>query len=219
MNITIAEELKEVWPGAALGILEYEAEVTKSSAALLNAFDGCIEELSDTYEMEDIAKIPHIDATRKAYKALGKNPSEYRNAAEAMLRRVVKSSGLYHINCIVEVNNLISIRSGYSIGSYDVDEIRGQVVWKAAEDGAHYAGIGKNSVNIGHIPTLHDDEGAFGNPSSDSQRAMIKEGKHRIMTVLYAFDGAADLAGWLDEFRGLLEKYCGVSEVRTSVLD
>lgn len=219
MNITIADELREDWPGTAMGILEYEADVTPSSKELLKAFDGRIEDLSDEYEMEDIAKIPHIEATRKAYKSLGKNPTEYRNAAEAMLRRVVKSSGLYHINSIVEVNNLISITSGYSIGSYDIDEIRGDVVLKAADDGAHYAGIGKSSVNIGCIPTLHDDEGAFGNPTSDSQRAMIKEGHRRIMTVLYAFDGTADLQKWLDEFAADLKKYCGVGEIRTYIVE
>ena len=219
MNIRIADELREEWPGTAMGILEYEADVTPSSKELLKAFDGVIEDLSDEYEMEDIAKLPHIEATRKAYKALGKNPTEYRNAAEAMLRRVVKSSGLYHINSVVEVNNLISITSGYSIGSYDIDELKGDVVLKAAEKDAHYAGIGKSSVNIGCIPTLHDDEGAFGNPTSDSQRAMIKEGHRSIMTVLYAFDGTADLQRWLDEFAADLKKYAGVGEIRTYIVE
>ncbi len=218
MDIVIADSLKEIWPETALGILEYEAEVVKSPAALLNAFDDIIDELSEEYCMEDIAKLPHIDSTRKAYKALGKNPSEYRNAAEAMLRRVVKSSGLYHINNVVEVNNLISISSGYSIGSYDVSEIHGQVVYKRAEDGLHYAGIGKNSVNIGAIPTLHDDEGAFGNATSDSQRAMIKEGKRSIASIIYSFDGTEGMSVWMDKFEEKLKGYCGVSEVKKSII-
>lgn len=78
--------------------------------------------------MDTIAKHPHIAATRQAYKALGASPHEHRNAAEAMLRRVVKQAGLYHINNVVEVNNLISISSGYAIGSYDLDQLQGQVV-------------------------------------------------------------------------------------------
>lgn len=219
MDISISEKLKEMWPQAALGILEYEADVTKSSEELLGVFEGAIERLSDEYCMDDISRLPHVEATRKAYKALGKNPSEYRNAAEAMLRRVVKSSGLYHINNIVEVNNLISISSGYSIGSYDLDEVKGSVIYERAEEDLHYAGIGKSNVNIGFIPTLHDDEGAFGNATSDSQRAMIKEGHRKIASIIYSFDGTDGLQTWMDEFEADLKKYCGVSEVKKSIVE
>ena len=219
MDIVIDRSLKEMWPETALGVLEYEADVVKSQDSLLDAFEEAIEKLSDEYCMDDIAKLPHVAATRKAYKALGKNPSEYRNAAEAMLRRVVKNSGLYHINNIVEVNNLISISSGYSIGSYDEGEVSGQVVYKRAEEDLHYAGIGKNSVNIGCIPTLHDDEGAFGNATSDSQRAMIKEGKRKIASVIYAFDGTEGLGKWMDEFEEDLKKYCGVTLVNKRIIE
>ncbi len=52
-----------------------------------------------------------------------------------MLRRVVKQAGLYHINNVVEVNNLISISSGYAIGSYDLDQLQGQVVLACPRQG------------------------------------------------------------------------------------
>ncbi len=219
MNISVSESLNKMWPKTALGILEYEADVVKSPKELLDVFEEAIERLSDEYCMDDIAKLPHVEATRKAYKALGKNPSEYRNAAEAMLRRVVKSSGLYHINNIVEINNLISISSGYSIGSYDLDEVKGAVIYERAEEDLHYAGIGKSSVNIGCIPTLHDDEGAFGNATSDSQRAMIKEGHRRIASIIYSFDGTDGLKAWMDEFEKDLKAYCGVAEVKQSIVE
>lgn len=40
---------------------------------------------------------------------------------------------------------------------------------------------------------LTDDLGPFGNPSSDSRRAMIQPGLRRVASVLYAFDGAEGL--------------------------
>ena len=218
MNVTIAESLKAMWPETALGLLEYEVEVEASSDDLLDAFECKIVELGDQYTMDSIADNLHIESTRLAYKVLGKNPHEYRNAAEAMLRRVVKGSGLYHINNVVEVNNLISISSGYSIGSYDVAELQGDVELRRAEDGAHYDGIGKSSVNIGFLPVLHDDLGPFGNPSSDSQRAMIQKGKRTVMSVLYSFDGQEDLAYWMDQFEEELKKYCGVTEVKKTIV-
>ena len=112
MNFFISDELQQLYTDVALGVLHYRANVQKSTPALLELFAKTISELQERCTMDDIAHIPQIAATRNAYKALGKSPHEYRNAAEAMLRRVVKGSGLYHINNIVEINNLVSIFEG-----------------------------------------------------------------------------------------------------------
>lgn len=218
MNITIAEELKALCPDVCLGVLSYEAEVSKSSPELLSKMDSVIKELENSYTREGITGNLHIAATRTAYKAFGKSPSEYRNAAEAMLRRIVKGSGLYHINNIVDINNIVSTSSGYSIGSYDAEDLKGDITLCHADEGTHYEGIGKSSINIGKLPVLYDEEGPFGNPSSDSQRAMIKEGKHRIVSIIYSFDKSEDLNKWMEEFKKLLNEYCNVSDVDSYVI-
>ena len=146
MKVSIADEIRRLCPGVALGVLHYKADVTESSKKLLAAFERKRTDLSEAYTMESIAKNPHIDATRQAYRVLGKSPHEYQNAAEAMLRRIVKGSGLYHINNVVEVNNYISVSSGYSIGSYDLSNLQGEIELRRAEDGAHYEGIGKGAI-------------------------------------------------------------------------
>ena len=219
MHFSISEEVRSVCPGAALGILHYKANVEPSSPALLQAFDAALARLAAEYQMDTIAKNPHIAATRSAYKALGKSPHEYRNAAEAMLRRVVKQSGLYHINNVVEVNNCISVSSGYSIGSYDTGCLQGDVELRRAPEETHYPGIGKGSVNIGCLPVLYDAEGPFGNPTSDSRRAMIQEGERDIVSVLCSFDGPAELKPWMDQFAGMLQQYCGVTQVDQQILE
>lgn len=218
MNLSISQEVRDLCPGAALGVLRYTAQVSKSSEALLAEFEDALNTLSGRYTLEEIARIPHIEATRRAYKALGKDPHQYRCAAEAMLRRIVKQNGLYHINNVVEVNNLISVSSGYSIGSYDTECLNGDVTLKRAEAGAHYDGIGKASVNIECLPTLYDMNGPFGNPTSDSRRAMIQPGQRQILTVLYAFDGQEDLAPWLVRFSECLVRHCGAAGVETALI-
>ncbi|EGO62496.1 B3/4 domain-containing protein [Acetonema longum] len=210
MKISISDEIKIVCPGTVLGILHYKVTVEPSSTKLLDIFDSAIAKLSDEYTLDAIVQNPHIAATRQAYKALGKSPHEYRNAAEAMLRRIIKNSELYHINNVVEVNNLISVSSGYSIGSYDLGELKGAVELRRAEDGTHYDGIGKGSVNIEHLPVLYDDLGPFGNPSSDSCRAMIQSGNRNVISVFYSFDGRKGLKPWIEQFSANLEQYCGV---------
>ena len=200
MVFSISEEVRSTCPDTALGLLHYKASVEQSSPELLQMFEDTLASLASTYQMDTIAKNPHIASTRGAYKALSKSPHEYRNAAEAMLRRVVKQSGLYHINNIVEINNCISVSSGYSIGSYDAACLKG-------------------SVNIGCLPVLYDAEGPFGNPTSDSRRAMIQEGSREIVSVLYGFDGPAGLTPWMERFVGMLQQYCGVADVDMQIIE
>lgn len=213
MKISISNEVYSICQGAALGVLSYKSAVAPSTQELIRTFDDTVTALSKEYSIEKIVQNPHIAATRQAYKALGKSPYEYRNAAEAMLRRVVQGKGLYRINNIVEVNNLISITSGYSIGSYDTDRLKGNIELRRAAVGTHYDGIGKAAVNIEYLPTLYDESGAFGNPSSDSCRAMIQPGEHQIVTILYSFDGAGELDNWLEKFSQYLRDYCGVIKI------
>lgn len=206
-------------PGAMLGVVRYVVDVKKSDERLVGYFDKTVKEIGSRYEMSEIAEIPHIRETREAYKALGKSPSQYRNAAEAMLRRIVKGNGLYKINNVVEINNLISIRTGYSVGSYDKHALKGEIELRPAPAGERYEGIGKSDLNIENLPVLFDEEGAFGNPTSDSKRAMIQEGKREIMSVIYAFHlEQEELEKWLAEYRKLLEQFTDATAIPTEII-
>ncbi|HLQ40932.1 MAG TPA: phenylalanine--tRNA ligase beta subunit-related protein [Tetragenococcus sp.] len=206
----IKNQLSKTVSEANLLVLFYELEIKKSTKEILTCMDEVTQDLANRYELSDIAKIEAIKNTREAYKTLGKSPSSYRNAAEAMLRRVVKGNGLYHINNVVDLQNIISVKTAFSIGSYDLEHLQGDIIWQAAKKGEHYQGIGKENIDIAGLPTLYDDLGAFGNPTSDSQRAMITKGKHKIMTVVYSFSGTGSLAAAGSEYEELLEKFCGV---------
>ncbi len=208
MNISIDASLREACPQAALGILRYCGKVEKSGAAFIRRFEQSMEALCARYETADIAKMPHVASTRKAYQALGKDPHSYRNAAEAMLRRILKGKGLYYINNAVDINNLLSVTSGYSLGSYDAEKLQGEIVLRRAAQGEHYLGIGKDSYNVEYLPTLHDAQGAFGNPSSDSQRSMVLPGQREVLLVCYSFDGGEGLPALLDAGEELLGTYC-----------
>ena len=135
-----------------------------------------------------------------------------------MLRRIAQGKGLYYINNAIEINNLFSVKTGYSLGTYDLDRIEGDVELRRSPEGEHYRGIGKEAVNIGCLPVLYDAQGAFGNPTSDSRRAMITDGVRRIMTVIYSFAPREELERAVEEYRALLQELCGVEDVTTEIL-
>ena len=121
VNITIDPQLKEVWQQAALGCVQCRVVVQPSSRQLLEAIDVVCRRLMDSMSIEQIKTREHIAQTRACCTALGKDVKRYRNSAEALNRRVLQGKGLYQINNVVEVNNLISLDTGYSLGSYDLE--------------------------------------------------------------------------------------------------
>lgn len=214
----IDNKLKELCMTTMLGVIYFSARVEESNDALKNELQTTIDMLRGRYQLEDIANRKHIKTTRKAYLAFKKSPSEYRNASEAMLRRIVKGKGLYYINNIVEINNIVSILSGYSIGTYDLEKLKGDITLKIALPCEKYEGIGKDFINIENLPTLYDEIGSFGNPTSDSKRAMVKLGNRNLMMVIYSFDGDSELEDTINMVTSLLKKYAEVDIKKTEII-
>lgn len=94
-------------------------------------------------EGKEWSEIPGVKGSRAAYKAFGRNPGRYRVSSEALLRRVRRNDELYHINSVVDVNNLISVESGLSVGSYDLENIHGDIIFRKVENGEGHNRIGK----------------------------------------------------------------------------
>ena len=217
VNVRIDESLKERCPEAALGLLQCKVEVYADPEEFLALLNGKIAELSEV-ELSQANKRDKIQSARKAYKALGKEPNRYRSSAEAMCRRIAKERGLYYINNVVDINNYLSIKSGYSMGTYDLAHTTGDITWMRAPEGTAYRGIGKDVLNIEFLPVMFDEEGPFGNPTSDNDRTMITDSTKDLLLVYYAFDGDADLPQLLDEAKDLLEKYAGGIDFELKIL-
>lgn len=220
VQITIDPKLKELHPSAVLGCIQCKVKVHESQPELLAEIDQFMEHLQAAIEkVPDIPKRPRIFDTRTAYKAFGKEPSRYRCSAEAMCRRIVQGKGLYQVNNVVEAYNLFSIRTGYSLGAYDVTKIDGSVTWLVAPEGSHYQGIGKDQINVEFLPVLVDAQGSFGNPTSDSVRTRITETAEEILIVIYGFSGMDGMKEDLAELVRLLETYCDARDVETWLVE
>lgn len=217
ISVTIDESIKERCPEAVLGLLQCKVRVHPDDEAYLALLNGKIAELSEV-ELSQANKRDYIQSTRKAYKALGKEPNRYRNSCEAMCRRIAKERGLYYINNVVDINNYLSILSGYSMGTYDLAHVSGNITWKRAPEGTAYQGIGKDVLNIEFLPALFDEMGPFGNPTSDNTRAMITDDTKEILLVYYTFNGGQELESLLELAKELLEKHAEGKDFEIQIL-
>jgi DNA/RNA-binding domain of Phe-tRNA-synthetase-like protein len=66
-----------------------------------------------------IADLPSIAAWRRAFAQFGVKPTQYRGAAEALLRRLSKQGDIPSINTLVDIGNLISIRYAMPVAVFD----------------------------------------------------------------------------------------------------
>ncbi|MDD5944992.1 MAG: phenylalanine--tRNA ligase beta subunit-related protein [Clostridia bacterium] len=217
--ISIDSELKELYPDIKLGCLVYEADVKETNPELWKKIDNEVApSLIKTMETTPVTEIENIGYSRKAYKALGKDPGRYRVSSEALYRRIKQGKGLYKINTVVDVNNLISLETGFSVGSYDLDCVNGEIVLCHAKENESYKGIGKDTINIASLPVLRDDDGPFGSPTSDSTKAMIGLETKRVITIIYDFSPNADLDGILKKSSEYLAQYAGAKNIETFIV-
>jgi DNA/RNA-binding domain of Phe-tRNA-synthetase-like protein len=72
-----------------------------------------------------IADLPSISAWRRVFAEFGAKPTRYRNAAEALLRRLSKQGGIPTVNTLVDVGNLVSIRYAMPVAVFDQANIAG----------------------------------------------------------------------------------------------
>lgn len=207
-NFVIDKSLKELYPKTVLACVQCRVQVKESPAELLEELKSAEEKIQQDYTANsEIAQREAIAHTRKAYKAFGKEPGRYRGSSEAMHRRIRQGKGLYYINNVVDCNNLLSLKTGYSMGVYDTAQIGEEIVWKVAEKGSSYRGIGKEEINVEFLPVLTDGKGPFGNPTSDSTRAMIQDGTAEVVMCIYGF-GADQLETEIQEMKRVLKEYC-----------
>lgn len=219
MRIEIDEELREKAPDVRLGVLTAKVEVAERDADLWREIEARVAALEAMLETTEIAAIPAIAATRAAYKALGKDPSRYRGSAEAMLRRISQGKGLYTVNTVVDVNNLVSIESFFSIGLYDLRYVKPPVFFRRGGEGETYQGIAKGEINLQGLPIFADEEGPFGNPSSDSARTMVRADTTDVLMAIVSFSGPSGLDAALSRAASLLERYAHAREIRRSMVD
>lgn len=212
--IKIGKELSDKVPDIELSCISCDVEIEEKNDGLWNDIIGKIKELNRNLEVNKISKIQSIQVSRQAYKRCGKDPARYRLSAEALLRRVIKREEIYQVNNVVDLLNLVSISTGYSIGGYDEEKIEGEINFGIGAANEPYCGIGRGELNIEFMPVFRDDLGAFGTPTSDSDRTCVTSGTTRFLMIIIDY-GATSLSLASEMAVGLLKKYAGATKIET----
>ncbi|HEX6747748.1 MAG TPA: phenylalanine--tRNA ligase beta subunit-related protein [Longimicrobium sp.] len=213
MEIRIDARIAEAAPGLVLGCARAAVRTEPGSDALWAEMqDAAREAIADPAEPP---ARPAIAATREMYRRLGKEPSRYRGSPEALLRRSRAGKELYRIHNVVDVVNLVSLRTLLPIGLYDAAKVRPPVTLRRGAPGEAYDGIGKEQLNLDGLPVLADAAGPFGSPTSDSLRTMVTGDTREVVAVVFGVTGRASLEPAMALLATLLRRHCGATDVET----
>lgn len=210
MKIIVSDEIETVCPTFVGACVEAQVENTPYCQELWDEIDALGEKYKQTLTTESLKEMSGIAATRRVYRACGKDPSRYRPASEALIRRMLQGKKLYQIDTLVDLVNLASIAYGYSIGGFDADKFEGETltlgVGKAGEP---YEGIGRGMINIEGLPVYRDEKGGVGTPTSDNERTKMELKTTHLVVLINGYDGNEQHVRENAVFiQKLLRKYC-----------
>jgi DNA/RNA-binding domain of Phe-tRNA-synthetase-like protein len=213
-------EIQVKLPGVKLGVVEaHDARVETAQPELTQLLDEVCGRKQKEFTVESLAEADSIRAVRGLFREWGMDPSKYRPASEALLRRVVQGKGLYRVSNVVDTGNLSSIETGWPLGCYDVSRIQEPLTLRLGATGESYEGIGKKEWNLEGRPVLADAAGPFGSPISDSTRSMITPAAARVMIVIYVplkfSDETAQRA--MERLGERLKKFAGASRIESAI--
>lgn len=214
MEIVISDKLKSAAPDYFMVLVEADVTNSVTSDSLWQEIEDYSAYLRENLELSQVNKRPGIVATRNAYKACGKDPNRYRPSSEALCRRIVRGMELYKIDTLVDLVNLLSMKSGYSVSGFDRDKIAGDTLTiGVGEEGEPFEGIGRGPLNIAGMPVYRDAVGGIGTPTSDNERTKIDlNTTHAVICIhIYGLDMPVEEAISLTE--RLLTQYAAARNI------
>jgi DNA/RNA-binding domain of Phe-tRNA-synthetase-like protein len=113
-------------------------------------------DLVDAYQLEQRAVLERLGTTaiadhssiaawRRAFSAFGAKPTQYRNAAEALLRRLHKHGDIPSISTLVDIGNLVSIRYAMPVAVFDRAEVAGSITVRFSDGTEPFTDLGSSA--------------------------------------------------------------------------
>ncbi len=211
------EALLEQFPTIRGGvILAREVQGGPTPPGLLAAFEAEQQAVLRRIGETPLAEIESLAAWRRAFRGFGVEPTQYRSAAEALLRRLTKKGDIPSLNRLVDLGNLVSIRYAMPVAVFDTRETTGTVTVRFAEGNERFTELGSEAVahpEPGEV--IFVDEAGLVSARrwcwrQSAQSASREDTTEAILTVEGHHDGAEeDVRAAVDDLLALLAEYAG----------
>lgn len=161
-----------------------------------------------------LAEIESLSAWRRTFSAFGVPPTKYRNAAEALLRRLTKHGDIPNVNILVDIGNVLSIRYALPIAFVDRRHMTGTLTVQFADGDERFTDLGQSEVmhpEPGEVIFADEQDLIFARRwcwrQSDHSASRL-DTTEAIVTIegIHA-DAERDVRAALDDLRALLTEF------------
>jgi DNA/RNA-binding domain of Phe-tRNA-synthetase-like protein len=180
--------------------------------AFIDEQQATLKRLGDT----PLSQIPSLAAWRSVFRSFGVDPTQYRSAAESLLRRLTKKGDIPGINSLVDLGNLVSIRYALPVAVFDTRSLQGAVTVHFADGTERYTTLGQDELEHpepGEVVFSDDTKLVIARRwcwRQSDQSAAKKETTQAIITVeAHHEQGTEDIDAALDDLLVLLHTYAG----------
>ena len=181
-------------------------------AAFLDEQQTTLQRIGNT----PLSQIASLAAWRTALRGFGVEPTQYRSAAEALLRRLTKKGDIPCINLLVDLGNLVSIRYALPVAVFDTSSLNGAVTVHFADGSERYTTLGQDELEhpeLGEVVFSDDTKLVIARRwcwRQSDQSAAQQETTQAIITVeAHHAEGKEDVDAALDDLLALLRTYAG----------
>jgi DNA/RNA-binding domain of Phe-tRNA-synthetase-like protein len=127
---------------------------------------------------------PVVASLRKLFRAAGCDPTRYRPASEALLRRLVKGGELPEIFPLVDLNNCLSAELAVPCCVMVEGSFVPPLVWRSGVEGEGYESL-RGPFNLENKPVLFDPEGPLDTPITGNVRVKVEPDTKNAWLVAY----------------------------------
>jgi DNA/RNA-binding domain of Phe-tRNA-synthetase-like protein len=128
-----APDLVERFPSVVGGVMHATGLTNGASPAeLVEAYTAEQAAVLARVGSTPLSELPTLAAWRRVFRGFGVDPTGYRSAAEALLRRLTKQGSIPSINRLVDIGNLVSIRYGLPVAVFDLRALTGGITVRFA---------------------------------------------------------------------------------------
>lgn len=161
INFRYSGEILDRFPTTRGGVISATGLTnTSTPPGLLAAFEAEQQTVRQRLGDTPPSEISSLAAWRRTFAAFGVKPTQYRNAAEALLRRLSRQGNVPSINSLVDLANLVSLRYQLPVAVFDQHSAAGTTTVRFASGDERFTDLGSDSISHpepGEVVFVDDD--------------------------------------------------------------
>jgi DNA/RNA-binding domain of Phe-tRNA-synthetase-like protein len=221
-----APEIVERFPSIVGGVIHADGVTNPPAPAeLTSVFRDEQQSVRARIGETPLSELPTLAAWRGVFRRFGVDPTKYRSAAEALLRRLTKQGDVPSISTLVDLANLVSIRYALPIAVFDQRAVVGGTTVRLADGHEAWADLGASETDHpepGEV-IFADDDGTVSARRWCWRQSRVSAAQQDTTEILITVEGhheraADDIDRALRDLQALLGSYAAPATVRSTQL-